>query len=432
MRLQFYNRRIAATLLVLSFAAPAACSDLLDVETAGRLPAEALDDPALVPNLAAGAMQTLQCGVMAFASTAGMLSGEYWSGNGFVNNHVWEWRSITDIKGNPGSCNVGRNTTSMGFYTPLQQARYQLDDTFQRAEAAPVEVVPTRDLIMAQMRAYAGYAYLLLAEGMCQMTVDGGPPLTKQQVLDIAEQRFTDAITRAGAITGNAEATSILNMARVGRARTRLDKGDKTGAANDALAVPANYVRVAEFSNTVQARENRYYNLTVLNDYLSVGPDYRNLTATQASNGATIPDPRVRVQDMARAANDQVTPMWRQLKFTANNSSLTIASWAEAQLIYAEATEGQAGLDAINRVRAANSPAIAAIAGPPPTGTAFRDLVLEERRRQLFSEGQRYVDMLRYDLPFQSGVNRKGQTYSNLKCVPLPDVETQNNPNFSS
>jgi len=29
-------------------------------------------------------------------------------------------------------------------------------------------------------------------------------------------------------------------------------------------------------------------------------------------------------------------------------------------------------------------------------------------------------------------VNRKGQTYSSLTCVPLPDVETRNNPNFTS
>jgi len=56
--------------------------------------------------------------------------------------------------------------------------------------------------------------------------------------------------------------------------------------------------------------------------------------------------------------------------------------------------------------------------------------VLEELRRQLFSEGQRYVDMLRYNLPFTKGVNRKGQTYSDLTRVPLPDVETRNNPNF--
>ena len=61
-------------------------------------------------------------------------------------------------------------------------------------------------------------------------------------------------------------------------------------------------------------------------------------------------------------------------------------------------------------------------------------LVIEERRRQLFSEGHRYNDMLRKKIPFQmgtNGVNRKGQTFSNLTCIPLPDVETRNNPNFS-
>jgi hypothetical protein len=124
--------------------------------------------------------------------------------------------------------------------------------------------------------------------------------------------------------------------------------------------------------------------------------------------------------------------MWRQLKFPTSTSNLAIASWAEAQLIYAEAVGGQAGLDAINRVRASNSPAIPAYAGPPPAGADFTALVLEERRRQLFSEGQRYADMLRHNLPFQTGVNRKGQTYSTLTCVPLPDLETRNNPNFAS
>ena len=431
MHIQFRSRRVAGALLALSLVSPAACNNLLDVETSGRLPAEALNDPALIPNLAAGAMQSLQCGVMAFAATAGMLSGEYWSGNGFVNNHVWEWRSVVEIEGNPGSCNVGRNTTSMGFYTPLQQARFQLDDTFDRAEAATDADVPNRDLILTQMRAYAGYAYLLLGEGMCQMTVDGGPAMSQAEVFAIAEQRFTDAITRASAITGSAEATSLLNMALVGRARTRLDLNNLTGAADDAIKVPANFARVAEFSEAAQARENRYYNLTVRNDYLSVAPEYVGLTVDSAP-GKPMPDPRVKVQDMNRNANDQVTHMYRQLKFTTSSSSLNIASWAEAQLIYAEAVGGQAGLDAVNRVRAANSPKIAAISGPAPTGDAWRDLVLEERRRQLFSEGQRYVDMLRFDLPFQSGVNRKGQTYSDLTCVPLPRIETQNNPNFSS
>ena len=91
---------------------------------------------------------------------------------------------------------------------------------------------------------------------------------------------------------------------------------------------------------------------------------------------------------------------------------------------------GQPGLDAINRVRAASS--IGPLVMDPSDAAAFETAVLEERRRQLFSEGQRYGDMLRNNLPFQSGTNRKGQTYSNLTCVPLPDVETLNNQNLGS
>ena len=114
--------------------ASARATRLLDVDNPGSVPAESLSDPALAPALAAAALQTLQCGVENYAATAGMLSGEYLNANGFVDNHVWEWRSVTDIKAAPGSCNYGRGTTAMGFYTPLQQARFQLDDAFNRLD----------------------------------------------------------------------------------------------------------------------------------------------------------------------------------------------------------------------------------------------------------------------------------------------------------
>jgi hypothetical protein len=429
MRSQFHYRPVAAAVLALSLAATGACNSLLDVDSPGRVPVEALDDPGLIPSLAAAAIQTFQCGAVTFAATAGMLSGEYWSANGFVNNHIWEWRGVVEIKGAPGSCDqsgpgsVGRNSTFLGFYTPLQQARFQLDDTFERANAFTDEQVPNRARTLTEMRAYAGYAYTLLAEGMCEMAIDRGPAMTRAEVLAIAEERFTDAIARATAIND----ASLLNMARVGRARVRLDLNNLAGAAADAVLVPAGFVRNAEFTEATQARENRLYNLTVRNDFISVAPAYQNLTV----NGSPgVADPRVKVQDMGRLGPDNATRFWRQLKFTASTSNLPIASWAEAQLIYAEAVGGQEGLDAINRVRAANN--VPAVAGPPPTGADFTNLVLEERRRQLFSEGQRYVDMLRHNLPFTTGVNRKGQTISNLTCVPLPDVETRNNPNFSS
>jgi hypothetical protein len=417
----FARNGLRATLAALGLAATTACNSLLSVDNPGRVPDDALADPSLAPVLEAAAIGTFQCGVINYAGTAGMLSGEYWSSNGFVNNHPWEWRGVVQIKSEPGSCNYGRNSTFMGFYTPLQQARFQLEDTFTRVEAFTDAQVPTRPKILTEMRAYAGYAYLLLAEGMCSMTIDGGPAMTQAEVLAVAKDRFTDAIARATTINDQ----SLLNMAYVGRARAELDLGDLANAATDANKVPANFVRVAEFSQSTQARENRIYDLTIGGGYLSVAPDYQGLTV----NGG--PDPRVPAQNTGKIAQDNVTPLWLQQKFLANNSSFPIASWQEAQLIYAEATGGQAGLDAINRVRAKSSIAPLVMADPNDAA-ACETAVLEERRRQLFSEGQRYSDMLRKNLPFQTGSNRKGQVYSDLTCVPLPDVETLNNPNLSS
>ncbi len=404
-----------------------ACNSLLEVDNPGSVPAESLSDPALVPALAAAALQTLQCGVIQYAATAGMLSGEYLNANGFVDNHPWEWRGVVEIKGAPGSCNYGRGTTAMGFYTPLQQARFQLDDAFNRLDKFTDAEVPSRALLMAQMRAYAGYAILLLGEGMCEMTMDNGPKMTREQVWAAAEERFTDAITRATAVNDQ----SILNMARVGRARARLNLKKLTESAADANAVPSGFVRNAEFTEGGAAqRENRIYNLTIRNDYLSVSVPYRNLTVNGVPGN--VPDPRVKVRDAAKRANDGITPLFQQQKFIAQlgGTPHPIASWNEAQLIYAEAVGGQQGFDAINRVRTANG--VPVLTGPVPTGQAFTDLVLEERRRQLFSEGQRYGDMLRYNLPFTKGLTLKGNTYSDLTCVPLPDVETRNNPNFKS
>jgi len=51
----------------------------------------------------------------------------------------------------------------------------------------------------------------------------------------------------------------------------------------------------------------------------------------------------------------------------------------------------------------------------------------------LFSEGQRYADMLRKNIPFTPAAgtaNRKSQIFGTVTCVPLPDVETRNNPNL--
>ena len=406
-------RRMTGAVVAALLVPAAACDRLLEVENPSNVPIDALADPALMPTLEAAAVQQFQCAFVNFVVTAGTLSGEYWVSSNFVNSHPWEWRGVVQIKNEPGGC-PGRNATSMGFYTPMQQARFQLDDLFKRATDFTDQEVPNRQRMLTEARAYAGYAYLILGETMCDMTIDGGPKMTSQEVWTIAEARFTEAITLATALNDN----SLKNMAIAGRARVRLDMGKLSDAAADARLIPANFVRNAEFSTSTQARENRIYNTTVANDFLSVAPPYQNLTV----NGA--PDPRVKVQNMNRLGQDNATPFWRQLKVTSSTAPIPIASYIESQLILAEASTDQTEkLAALNRVRALSN--IAPLAGP-----VTDDIIIEERRRQLFSEGQRYVDMLRKKLPFQSGTNRKGQTYSDLTCIPLPDVETLNNPNF--
>ncbi len=243
-------RRLTATVVIAMTATTAACDRLLDVENPASVPIEALDNPALMQTLEAAAIQQFQCAFANFVATAGMLSGEYWSANGFVNNHPWEWRGVVQIRNEPGGC-PGRNATSMGFYTPMQQARFQLDDLFTRASAFTDEEVPNRQRMLTEARAYAGYAFTILGETMCEMTVDGGPRLTSQEVWAMAEERFTEAITLATALGDN----SLKNMALVGRARVRLDMGKLSEAAEDGPQIPAGSCETPSSRPGTQTRE---------------------------------------------------------------------------------------------------------------------------------------------------------------------------------
>ena len=96
---------IAFTIMLLS-----ACNSLLTVDNPGRVTADALNDASIAPVLEAAAIQQAQCGIAQYAATAGMLSGEFISANGFVDNHIWEWRGVVEIKSAPGTCPASRAT----------------------------------------------------------------------------------------------------------------------------------------------------------------------------------------------------------------------------------------------------------------------------------------------------------------------------------
>ena len=105
---------------------------------------------------------------------------------------------------------------------------------------------------------------------------------------------------------------------------------------------------------------------------------------------------------------------------------MPIASWEEAQLIIAEVQGGQEAVQAINRLRTKyNLPQFQST-----DAAAIRQQVIEERKRQLFSEGHRLGDKLRFREPWPDGRNHKLEPYGPVTCMPLPEQEKLNNPNI--
>ena len=64
----------------------------------------------------------------------------------------------------------------------------------------------------------------------------------------------------------------------------------------------------------------------------------------------------------------------------------------------------------------------------------MRAALIDQRRREFFLEGQHLGDAIRFSLPLNppAGTSYTGGrgTYGSNVCLPLPDVEKQNNPNF--
>ena len=401
-----------------SFVALAGCgSSLLDVDNPGRVAEADLANPALATTMVNSALGQFECAYTNYVTAAGVMSNEYINASSWLDMNGWGWRGV-ELYTIVGSCSTNRNATNLGAYTPLQQARYLAENAAARIEAFPEADVPKRDEKLGLLAAYAGYSYVLLGEGYCEMAIDQGPLMTPAEVLAIAEQRFTSAITYAQA-AGN---DSLRRMATLGRARARLDLGNLAGAAADAEQIPAGYVWNANYSTVDGRRENRLYNVNRRNRFLSVNPaSYAHVMLDGE------PDPRVQVDSSGQVGHDGATRHFFQRKYDAADAPMPMASWEEAQLIIAEARPSEA-VAAINRLRASQDlPALTLVGGEN-----LLDIVLEERRRQLFSEGHRLNDMLRHDLPFPTGVNHKGQAWGNLTCMPLPDQEKLNNPNIGS
>ncbi|HET9984518.1 MAG TPA: RagB/SusD family nutrient uptake outer membrane protein [Longimicrobiales bacterium] len=402
-----------------------ACGDVtsLKQDAPSRVLAGDLQNPQNAALLVDGAVGDFECALGNYIVAGGLITDELLDAQ--LGQAGWEYDRRTLFPAAQlylPAYGCG-NTQFLGVYTPVSVARFQGDQAVRLLDGWTDQDVPKRTDLIATASAYAGYSLVLLAEGMCSAAIDLGPELSRTQLAAEALKRFDRAITE-GTKSGN---TAVVTLSHLGKARALLDQGKLSEAATEAALVPDGFVFNATFNATPARRENRVYTQLWRDNFASVDPTFRNLTwAGQA-------DPRVTVMDAGAKGHDRSTEVFRTTKYPAITTPIPVGRTAEARLIQAEAAVASGKLQqAVDIINALHQKAgIAPYAGG--SAAEVKAQVLEERRRELFLEGQRLGDVIRNNVALQPAAGTpypKGGLYGTQVCLPLPDVERNNNPNI--
>ncbi|MBV9774780.1 MAG: hypothetical protein JO040_12575 [Gemmatimonadetes bacterium] len=446
-------RRAAALVPALVLAgALAACGSVLDVQNPGAVGDQQLDDTLNAPLFTSTVVSDFQRAYDDLARDGSWLTDETVSGHNFVGFREWDGRIMDQ-----------QRTELRDIYTTLHQARFSADSLFTRYKQFYPSPTPVQSLNLARMRAYGGYTYVMLGEYFCESPLrETEAALPSAELSKLAIPRFQEAIqlataakTGTGAVAA-ARADSIINLARVGLARTYLQLGDRAKAVEFASQVPASFEFRAFYSESKDYAENLFYSSTTgANQNMGVDVKFRNLwtivpRAGDPTKRDTLYDPRVRHTATSRTGHNGSTPLFRPyegesfsdwkpgtgargdtINFT-KNTSIRFASGLEARYIVAEAggmTDAQL-LDFINERRAVGKQGTF-------TGTDLQAELRDQRRRDFFMDGHRLGDIRRYKAQYKIDEFPTGAhpdpfigTYGTAECF-IPSIDERNgNPNY--
>jgi hypothetical protein len=417
------------TALLSQFAFVVACDTkrLLDVQAPNSVVSTVFDSPANASLMVSSAIGDFECAFGGWVVATGIATDELQDATLTAANWQMDRRDEGFTTGSYGTAGC---TSTQGVYTPMSTARWEADQAATKLAGWTDAQVANRVSLLVQANVYAGFSYASLGMSMCQAAFDLGPLVNQAGMFALAEKRFSDAITAATGVTALA---NYLNAAYVGRARVRLFQHNLTGAATDAALVPKGFVFNATMDAANSRRYSHVYNAIVQSTNTSVEPTARALSTEQGEK-----DPRAAVVQLTGKASDQITDKYVPSKYNATSSALgwvipqPIARYEEAQLILAEAQGGANAVTIINTLRAAVIPALKPYAGATDAAS-ITALIASERQRVLFVEGFRMFDVERFNLPLVPATGsafRLGGVYGNNVCMPLPDIERNNNPNI--
>lgn len=411
-----YRTYVPLVLLLIAGMFLASCDDLLVIDAPEQIIADDLDDPQFARLILNGAIADFEAAFGSYVVNSGLMGNEL--DDATITSNRWPVpQRIVDAS---DTRYANFSVENLGLYAPLATARWAADNVLGKLDAWTDAQVDNRQQKIATAAAYSGYSHLLLAEGFCSIAIDLSEELSKEQVFQRAEGKFTRAIETARAV-GDSD---IENMALVGRARTRLNLGNTAGALADAELIPEGFTYIVESSDAAPRRNNRVAQ-QFRDGFIAVAEPYRELTV----NGE--PDTRVIIIDEERLGFDSATNIYSTEKYPNVGTNFVLASWREAYLIRAEIEGGQEAVGLINDLRAEHG--LPEFESTDPDEIFWQ--VVEERQRELFLESHHLYDITRYDLdliPPPGTEYDKGGTYGSMTCFPLPNSERFNNPNIQN
>ena len=432
---------------------------ILQVEDPDVARPEALQGAAALPTLRAGAIGNFGVAYNGGASDVEQVHLSALVSDEFINTETFPTRIEIDQR-----AMTLTNTSLLGTFFDLTRARASGELAIRTYKESAITRADSTGF--PEVLALNGMTYNLFAENYC-----GGVPVSWQvsegvfefgaaentnTLLDSAISKFDQAL----AVPAPVLTTAFSSLARVGKGRALLNKGDYANAALAVAGVATTFQYNYLHSETTGRQNNGTWALTVSVGRFGVGNVEAGVGLPYRSEGnlkqvGTTPDPRVADSLARRGANanpngfDGATPQWIQAKYPLRPSAVTIADGVEARLIEAEAAlaagDAPGALVILNALR--SNAALLALRGYPAgslpplllqaTPAAQVDQLFKERAYWLFLTSHRLGDLRRlvrqYSRPvntvFPNGPYFKGGTYGNNVNVPVPFQE-QNNPEY--
>ncbi|HJU68222.1 MAG TPA: RagB/SusD family nutrient uptake outer membrane protein [Gemmatimonadaceae bacterium] len=423
-------RRLVLAVGIVATTAGCSLDDVLSVEDPDVATPGSLTGEDALPVLLAGALGDFQlafsgdnAGVTeGLVNLGGLLADEFAIAESFPTRVPIDRRDIDNV-------NVTLNTV----YSYAHRARAAAELSARRHQ----EFAPNTPGHAVSL-AVAGYSYILLGENFCSgvpvstLTDAGGtefgPPLTTEQLMTEAIERFDAAIAASDADSDEQY------LALVGKARALLNLDRAADAAAAVADVPDDFVFEIESSDNTARQENGVFAYVNLQERWTV-------TNNEGGNGLPFrssADPRIDFElDPDNGVGfDGVTPMFHQLKYPDRDVDVVLASGTEARLIEAEALLEAGNVSGwLGKLNALRTAAGLGQLTDPGTPAARVDLLFRERAFWLWLTAHRLGDLRRLvrqynrtaSSVFPSGAYSQGGTYGDDVSLPIP-FEELNNP----